>query len=92
MGKDYSINNIDNYFENYEYDKYTDILQCYLDLISEFIEYSNENIIVQNEDFFLFIIKRGIETISNVFSLLLLYTKNHELTLYHCKKSYFSVL
>ena len=89
MGKDYSINNIDHYLEKYEYSKYVDILQCYIDLINEFIEYSSENIIVQNSDFFLFIVKRGIETISNVFSLLLLYTKNPELTLYHCKKSYY---
>jgi hypothetical protein len=89
MAKDYSINNTDNYFEKYEYNKHADILQCYVDLINEFIEYAHENIIVQNIDFYLFIVKRGIETISNVFSLLLLYTKNHEMTLYHCKKSYY---
>ena len=34
MAKDYSINNTDNYFEKYEYNKHADILQCYVDLIN----------------------------------------------------------
>ena len=43
---------------------------------------------VENNTYNLFIIQRGFETIIHCFKLLLLYTKNVELALYHSKKAY----
>lgn len=83
----FCINNIDNYNSNLITEK--KIINHYLELISEYINYSNEHIIIQNKNKHHFIIKRGLDTISKVFNFLLLYTKNIDLTMYHCKKSYY---
>ena len=39
-------------------------------------------------DYFNFILLRGLKTLTHIFNILLLYTKNIELTVYHCKKAY----
>jgi hypothetical protein len=58
-------------------------------LLSDFVNYITEQIKnVENVNYNLFIIQRGFETIIHCFKLLLLYTKNLELSLYHSKKAY----
>ena len=39
-------------------------------------------------DYFNFILLRGLKTLTHIFNILLLYTKNINLTVYHCKKAY----
>ena len=43
---------------------------------------------LQNQSKYFFVLQRGIETITHIFRNLLLYTKNIELTIYHCKRAY----
>jgi hypothetical protein len=61
----------------------------YVELMNNFLIYGGENFHIQNKQYLCFVVKRGIETFSHVFKLLLLYTKNIELTSYHCKKAFF---
>jgi len=48
-----------------------------------------EMINMKNIDCYKYIIERGIETIIHVFSFLLYYTKNIDLTFYHSQKAYY---
>ena len=76
---------------------YNDILdennfKCYFKnicaLMSEFLIYTIDNVNVQNNKYYIFVIRRGLETITHCYKFLLLYTRNYELALYHCKKAY----
>lgn len=60
----------------------------YINIISEYLLHISENIVVQDKQYFCFVVKRGLETIKHVFNILLLYTKNLDLTIYHAKKAY----
>ena len=48
-----------------------------------------ENIKLQNQIYLKFIVIRGLETITNVFSIILYYTKNIDLTYFQCQKSFY---
>ena len=50
--------------------------------------YCGENIFIQEPIYYLYVIVKGIECISNVFITLLLYTKNFNLVYYHCQKAF----
>ena len=64
------------------------ILRMYTNIVSEYLLHISENIILQNKNYYVFIVKRGLETIKHVFNILLLYTKNLDLTIHHTKKAY----
>jgi len=59
----------------------------YIVLMKEFIEYFDKYVIYNNYKKF-YIILKGIQSITHIFLMLLLYTKNLSLTLFHCKKSF----
>ena len=82
-----SISNSANYnkvFQSYSVEPY---MSKYIELINEYMLYVIENMIVQDETYLLFLIRRGIETVMHCFKILLMYTKNLELTIFHCKKA-----
>ena len=87
--KNLDINNIKNYKKRLYFKNVSSYSIQYIKLMSDFLIYSEENMHIQNKQYYLFIIKRGLETFSHVFILLLMYTKNIELVSYHCKKSFF---
>jgi hypothetical protein len=49
----------------------------------------SEKIHINKTDCYKFIIERGVDTISHVFSILLYYTKNLDLAFYHSQKAYY---
>ena len=59
----------------------------YVLLMKEILEYLNKYIETGNNRK-LYIIIKCIESINHIFFIILLYTKNLSLTLYHCKKSF----
>lgn len=65
-----------------------EVLQKFCGLINEYLFHITENIIIQNHEYYIFIVLRGLNTIKHIFNILLLYTKNLELTIYHTKKAY----
>ena len=68
--------------------KETIITSKFCELTNEYIFHLCENIMIQNQEYFIFILLRGLGTLKHIFNTLLLYTKNLELTIYHCKKAY----
>jgi hypothetical protein len=84
----YILNNLENY--NKELSETTvDIFIKYVNLINEFIIECCENLYMKNINYNIYIIKKGVETLSHIFSMLLLYTMNLELVYHHCQNSLF---
>jgi len=84
----YSLYNIDNY----KLDLVTsieEITEKYSELIIEYFKFIIEHISLKNSNYTKFIIIRGLDTITNVFYNILFYTKNIDLTFYHCQKSFY---
>jgi hypothetical protein len=85
---DYSLDNSDNYHKNFNCDV-VEILHKYVYVINEFLKFILEKSNLKNNNYAKFIITRGYDTITNVFNTILYYTKNLDLTFYHCQKSYY---
>ena len=83
-----SLQNIENYKKTF-FNTSTEIYAKYLGLIQEYMIQCVESIYIKNKFYNEYVIYKGIETISHVFHLLLLYTKNLELTYNHCQKSFY---
>ncbi len=64
------------------------ILKKFNEIINEYLLHLLDNIVLKNMDYFNFILLRGLKTLTHIFNILLLYTKNINLTVYHCKKAY----
>ena len=84
----FSLQNLDNYRKNID-NTTCEITEKYYTLISEYYKFITENIKVKNTDFSRFIITRGLDTITNVFNNIFYYTKNIDLTYFHCQKSFY---
>ena len=84
----YSLNNVDNFKKDLEED-IREISKKYSELVIEYLRFSNENIKIKNTNLYKYIIIRGLDTITNVFSFILYYTKNIDITFYHCQKSFY---
>lgn len=85
---DYSLNNLDNYNKHFDC-QVNDIIEKYILLSNEFLKFILEKIKFKNNNYSKFIVIRGYETITTIFNFILYYTKNIELTFYHCQKSYY---
>lgn len=66
-----------------------DVLYKYNLLINEYLRFSLEKMFTMNKNYFKFIVIRGIETITHVFTILLIYTKNVDLAFYNSQKAYY---
>jgi hypothetical protein len=84
----YSLQNIDNYKKELE-NNIEEVTTKYSTLVAEYYKFILENIQLKNKAFARFIIIRGLDTITNVFLLILLYTKNIDITFFHCQKSFY---
>lgn len=88
MNSDYNISNFKNFNSKYDSLDVSPVVESFNTIMSEFLLCTMQNIIVQNEEYLLFVIQRGLETLKHCFKMLYMYTKNLELTLHHCKKAY----
>jgi hypothetical protein len=84
----YSLNNLDNYSINLD-DSINDIIKKYCEISNNFLKFIMENLKIKKNVYSRFIIIRGFETITNVFNNILYFTKNLNLTCYHCEKAYY---
>jgi hypothetical protein len=82
-----SILNTDYYNKTIE-DNYITIFGQYNKLITDYLKHCYDNICIQNLEYKNYIIKQGILTIKHVFKILLIYTKNLEMTIFNCQKAY----
>ena len=83
-----TINNSDNYNSVID-EPLGFIFRTYTALIREYLLFCIDNVYIQKQKYLKYVLIRGIETLQNVFNILLLYTKNLELVNYHCQKSYY---
>lgn len=86
----YSLTNLENYLPTIN-ESASEIVNKYYLLISEYLNFIVENIKCKNLNivYTKFIIKRGIETITNVFNILLYYSRNLNIAYYHSQKAFY---
>jgi len=84
----YDLHNKDNFNKTLDI-SLNDVINKYSELVIEYLKFIYENIKVQNLTYSKFIVIRGLETITNVFSIILYYTKNIDLTYFQCQKSFY---
>ncbi len=86
--QNHSLQNMDNYKTEFSCNS-TEIFSKYIGIITEYFINCSESINIQNESYYKYVIIKGMETVAHVFRMLLLYTKNLNLTYYHCQKSFY---
>jgi len=64
----------------------------YLNIIQNFLIFGTKTLLIKNDEYFKYIIIKGIEVIGHVYIFLLMYSKNTSLTNYHSQKAYFYFL
>ena len=89
LENDFSLQNINNYNKTFDVNINNDIMNKYIELVIEYFKFIFENSKIQKLTYSKFIIIRGLETITNVFNIILYYTKNINLTYFQCQKSFY---
>ena len=84
----FSLQNLDNYKKTID-NPPCEITEKYYMLIAEYFKFITENLKIKNSNFAKFIITRGLDTITNVFNNIFYYTKNINMTYFHCQKSFY---
>jgi len=82
------ISNTKNFLTSFDIKSLPSIIDKYNLLISEFFLCAIENIVIQNDKYYIFVLQRGLETLKHCFKMIFMYTKNIDLTIYHCKKAF----
>lgn len=83
----YNLLNNENFNNTFEFSQ-QQVCSKYIILINDYIKQCYDNIQIHNNIYKNFIIKKGINTISYIFKLLLIYTKNLDVIIYNCQKSF----
>lgn len=83
-----SLQSIENYKSNY-INNSSEIFTKYKNLITEYLVQSIESMYMNNIEYYKYTLITGISTIEKVFKYIILYTKNLDLTYYHCQKSFY---
>lgn len=65
-----------------------DVVRAFIDIINEYLFHAGDKIVITNHAYYIFVLKRGCDTIKHIFNILFMYTKNLELTVHHCKKAF----
>jgi hypothetical protein len=81
------LNDANNYQTKYTIIP-TEAFTKYIGLLTEYLVNSVEKISIRNNIYFNYVLVKGIETINHIFRLILLYTRNLELTYHHCQKAF----
>ncbi len=64
-----------------------EILTKFVNIVTEYIKLFSKKIIMKKKTYYCFVLKRGFETLIHVFSVILYFTKNLELTFYHTQNA-----
>ena len=81
-----SLQNIDNYKPDYTHST-AEIFTKYVGIINEYFLQCLDTLQMKDIKYYKYIIYKGLETITHVFKIILLYTKNLNITYTHCQKS-----
>jgi hypothetical protein len=66
-----------------------EIVEKYVALIGEYYAFIRENPNIIHKKQYPYLLARGLDTITHVFTIILFYTKNLEITYYHSQKSFY---
>ena len=66
-----------------------EIVEKYVALIGEYYAFIRENVNIIHKKQYPYLLARGLDTITHVFTIILFYTKNLEITYYHSQKSFY---
>ena len=83
----YNLQILNNYNKELLLDSFY-IFTKYTNIINEYVQHFNNNITIPNINYYKYALKNGIFTLKHVFNILLVYTKNIEITLYHSRNAY----
>ncbi len=83
-----SILNIENYKNNYS-DEMENIYLNYCTLVDKYNTNILSSVQIIKHEYFKYIYLKGLESLTYIFNILLMYTKNLTLTYHHCEKSLF---
>ena len=83
----YNITSNDNYKQSINYNV-ENILEKYLSILTDYFKHLEESNFNIYNRYYKYIIINGVNCINNIFKILLLYTNNIELVLYHTQKSF----
>jgi hypothetical protein len=84
----YSLQNNENFKKELDYD-ISDITEKLSELLLNYYKFIIGSIKLKNLKFLRYIIIRGLDTILNVFNFILFYTKNLDITYFHCQKAFY---
>lgn len=84
----YSLHNSDNFKKELECE-ISEVGNKLSQLFTDYFKFIVENIKLKRTTFSRFIIIRGLDTVVNVFNHILFYTKNIDLTYFHCQKAFY---
>jgi hypothetical protein len=84
----YSLHNNENFKKELDTD-INDIVDKISELFIEYFKFIKENIKLKKSKLSQFIIIRGLDTIINTFNFILFYSKNLDMTYFHCQKAYY---
>lgn len=84
----YSLHNTAN-FNSELTSRLEDVQIKYNNLLSEYLYFILDNIVIKDESFFKFIIQRGIFTVTSVFNIILFYSKNLDVAYFHSQKAFY---
>jgi hypothetical protein len=84
----YSLNSCENYKNEID-TNITDVVKKVSELFLDYFKYIIEKIKLKNNNLSRFIVARGLDTLIHVFQTIFFYTRNIELTYFHCQKSFY---
>ncbi len=84
----HSLNNLDNYKKELDAD-ISEIAKKLSELLIDYLKFITNMMRLKKNNLLRFIIIRGLDTIINVFNYVLLYTKNLDVTYFHCQKAFY---
>ena len=67
----------------------SEVIDKYVELLMEYYAFIGENKNIVHTKNYTYLLARGLDTITHVFTMILFYTKNLELTYYHSQKSFY---
>jgi len=85
----YVLQNSKNYHNTLENPNTSFYFNKYIDLAHQYLLYSAEHIFIRDKEYSVYVMQKGIEGLLNIYTSLLLYTKNFELSYYHSQKAYY---
>jgi len=88
INSQHSLINIENYKKTLDA-SVCEIIDKYFSLTNEYLSFIIDNVSFKNSTYTNFIIERGFETITHVFTVLLYVSKNLDLTYYHSQKAFY---